>query len=44
MEIKSKNKYSFGEDFEYDALRANKNISKIISGETGRKKKVKKRR
>jgi len=37
-----RNEYLFGEAFEYDELRANTNISKILSGKVKRKKKKRK--
>lgn len=38
------NDYVFGRKFEYDQLRTNVNISKVLSGRVRRKAKVKKRR
>lgn len=38
-----KNKYEYGEDFELDELRANRNISKMLKGKTKRKVKGSKR-
>jgi hypothetical protein len=36
------NDYRFGEAFEYDETRAGRNMTKVLAGECGRKKKNKK--
>lgn len=41
--LKMKNKYEFGEDFELDVLKTNRNISKMLKGKTKRKGNVDKK-